>query len=226
MDKKIIYFSKEAQKGELLKYYLLNEGIELSLTETTEDADNDLASAALLIYDKESYGSIWASDIQKLRGSKALLLVLLAEEDDIMAKLSVLSLGADLCLPGTTTVIELAAYIQAIIRRKALEDQEQGSVSYGDVSLSRTERTARVNSIPLNLTPNEFEFLLYLIDADRAVSKEELLSAVWGYADSYLRTNVAEDLVKRLRKKLREHKSHLNIEAIRGYGWRLSIDEH
>lgn len=82
-------------------------------------------------------------------------------------------------------------------------------------------RSAVLNNTPLSLTPTEFDFLTYLVEhQDRAVSRDELLKNLWQYnwqAD----TRAADDLVKRLRRKLRECKSSVRIETVWGFGFRL-----
>ena len=71
----------------------------------------------------------------------------------------------------------------------------------------------------LELTPNEFALLAYLMEhQERAVSREELLDKLWGY-DIAVETRVADDTVKRLRKKLVD--TDLQIDTVWGYGFRL-----
>ena len=71
----------------------------------------------------------------------------------------------------------------------------------------------------IHFTPTEFSLLSYLMrNAARAVSRKELLPAVWGFQDDST-TRVADDTVKRLRKKLAG--SGVGIETIWGYGFKL-----
>ena len=80
-------------------------------------------------------------------------------------------------------------------------------------------RSAVLNQKPLMLTPTEFDFLAYLIrHQDRAVSREELLKALW-QVDWQADTRAADDLVKRLRKKFRDLHSPVQIETV----WGLSL---
>ena len=63
--------------------------------------------------------------------------------------------------------------------------------------------------------------MAYLIqNQDRAVSREELLQALW-QVDWQADTRAADDLVKRLRRKLRAQNSKVRIETVWGYGFRL-----
>jgi DNA-binding response OmpR family regulator len=70
----------------------------------------------------------------------------------------------------------------------------------------------------IHFTPTEFTLLVYLIEnASRAVSRAELLPAVWGFENNSA-TRVADDTIKRLRKKLAG--TRLLIDTIWGYGFR------
>jgi DNA-binding response OmpR family regulator len=55
---------------------------------------------------------------------------------------------------------------------------------------------------------------------DKALSRDELLSQVWGY-ESDVETRVTDDTIKRLRKKLRQVESDVQIETVWGYGFKL-----
>lgn len=63
--------------------------------------------------------------------------------------------------------------------------------------------------------------LAFLVEnQERAVSREELLNKVWGY-DSVIETRATDDTVKRLRKKLADNKSLVQVETVRGYGFKI-----
>ena len=69
--------------------------------------------------------------------------------------------------------------------------------------------------------PKEYECLCYLIKrAGMAVSNKEIWKEVWGYPDTS-DSRMVDDLVKRLRKKLREAGSEACLETVWGYGYRL-----
>ena len=71
----------------------------------------------------------------------------------------------------------------------------------------------------IHFTPTEFSMLTYLMkNAARAVSRSELLPTVWGFENDS-GTRVADDTVKRLRKKLVN--TGLAIETIWGYGFKI-----
>ena len=75
------------------------------------------------------------------------------------------------------------------------------------------------NNEEIHFTPTEFAMLTYLMkNAARAVPRSELLPTVWGFENDSS-TRVADDTVKRLRKKL--HNTGLSIETVWGYGFKV-----
>ena len=73
------------------------------------------------------------------------------------------------------------------------------------------------------VTPTEFEFLLYLIERkEAAVSKKELLEQIWGCKGIQDEMRMPDDLVKRLRKKLKQKHVSAMVETVWGYGYRLT----
>ena len=86
------------------------------------------------------------------------------------------------------------------------------------------ERTTFVSDMRLLLTPAEFDFLAYLIqNTGSAVSRKDLLKNLW-QLEWQANTRATDDLVKRLRRKLRDINSPVRIETVWGYGFRLAMD--
>lgn len=74
----------------------------------------------------------------------------------------------------------------------------------------------------MKLTNTEFELLKVLLShSEEAISRDDLLRQVWGYEND-VETRVTDDTIKRLRKKLRGVESHVLIETVWGYGFKLT----
>jgi len=84
------------------------------------------------------------------------------------------------------------------------------------------QRRARNGREPLELSSREFELLEYLIDhADTVVTREELLSAVWGHGVAPL-TRTVDNFVAKLRKKVeRDPRDPRHILTVHGSGYRF-----
>ncbi len=77
----------------------------------------------------------------------------------------------------------------------------------------------------LKLTITELNVLQYLIEnKGNAVSRDELLEKIWGYT-SDVETRVTDDNIKRIRKKMSEMGSNVEIVTVWGYGFKLALKE-
>lgn len=93
-------------------------------------------------------------------------------------------------------------------------------LSMGGLTVDLDNMSAyNANQESIHFTPTEFSMLTYLMkNATRAVPRSELLPTVWGFENDS-NTRVADDTVKRLRKKLQS--TDLSIETIWGYGFKI-----
>ena len=100
--------------------------------------------------------------------------------------------------------------------------------SLNQKTASRNKENAEFKGIELmevQVTPMEFDFLYFLmLRKETAVSKAELLKSIWHLPDAELREDVrmTDDLLKRLRKKLRAAGSSARVETVWGFGYRLT----
>ncbi len=120
-------------------------------------------------------------------------------------------------LPGKDRVhTDMAVYCSS--------SHQSHRLTFGGITLDLDARDAfDAHGTPIHFTPIEFSMLTYLVkNARRAVSRNELLPAVWGF-DNLSGSRVADDTVKRLRRKLKT--SSLVIETVWNFGFRLREKE-
>ena len=92
-------------------------------------------------------------------------------------------------------------------------------ITAGRLTLDEDKRRILNGGTVLPLTPTEYEVLRDLmLHAGQAVSRDELLNRVWGFA-SAVETRATDDTVRRLRQKLGS--AGVAITAVWGYGFRL-----
>ena len=92
---------------------------------------------------------------------------------------------------------------------------------YGDIRYSATENTVFCGSTIVALTQTELRLLSYMMkQPEKAYSREELLSAVWGF-DSEVETRVTDETLRRIRKKLLQAGSTVSVSTIWGFGYKL-----
>ena len=158
--------------------------------------------------------------------SPFLPIIIVSAKDSPYDRVTGLTLGSDDYLVKPFLPLELVARVKALLRRSAAASPARPSVlAYGPLTISCDLRVAKLAGKPLSLPPAEFDFLSYMLQhKERAVSREELLQALW-QVSWQADTRAADDLVKRLRKKLNERQSPVQIETVWGFGFRLSLQE-
>ena len=232
-EKERIYLADDEKNiRELMMAFLSEEGFEVK----TFSSGDDLMQACLehmpdlVILDIMMPGTDGLSTCSKLRNQNPdLPIIIVSAKDSPYDRVTGLTLGSDDYLVKPFLPLELVARIRALLRRSRRTDTGETStvpeLMFGPLVLYPERRSATMSGEPLALTPTEFDFLTYLVEhQDRAVSRDELLKNLWQYnwqAD----TRAADDLVKRLRRKLRERKSSVRIETVWGFGFRLELEK-
>lgn len=128
-----------------------------------------------------------------------------------------LELGSDDYITKPYSTKELVLRVNKIIKR-VYKDETLDVITYDDYSIDLVKRLVNLKEKEIKLTTLEFDLLiLFLKQKDKSFSREEILNAVWGI-DYFGSDRVVDDLIRRLRKKMPK----LNLNAIYGYGYRLS----
>ena len=162
--------------------------------------------------------------IEELRKEKVSTPVLvLSARDEIAYKIQGLDLGADDYVTKPFVPEELLARLRTISRR--VGEVVTNEVSFGDIHLDLSNNTLVCGIKSVHLGFKEFEIMkLFLTQPKRILSKEELITQVWGY-DSEVEANNVEAYVSFLRKKLFFLASEVTIHSIRKVGYRLECKE-
>jgi two-component system, OmpR family, response regulator len=143
--------------------------------------------------------------------------VIVSARSDLPTKLRGFRFGATDYLAKPFAVDELLARVRVQLRARAAN---QGSLlEAGDLVLDLARRQARVGEDTIDLSDREFRLLHHLVThAGEVVTRDSILSAVWGYHFDP-RSNVVDVCVRRLRLKLGEEAP---IETVRHAGYRLT----
>ena len=152
--------------------------------------------------------------------------ILLTARNELGDRIEGLTLGADDYLAKPFFVEELAARIQALLRR--LSGARQNTLRVGSIKLDRITRKASCNGAAIELTSREFSLLEYLMrSAGQVFTRSQILEHVWGY-DFDPSTNVVDVCIKRIRAKMADLDTAAGaisvaacIEAVRGTGYRF-----
>lgn len=135
-------------------------------------------------------------------------------------------IGGDDYLPKPYSMKELLSRVNALIRRAYGFEGQEKVAAFGDVVVNLTARSVRKNMEEISLSLREFDLLAYLCEhKNTAVSKEKLLSGVWG-AFSAVEPSTLTVHIRWLREKLEDNPSKpVYIKTVWGVGYMLEVDK-
>lgn len=230
---KTIYLADDDESArELASVFLEHEGFLVTSFPTGDElfAACEEALPDLVILDIMMPGTDGLSICSALRqNSKTLPIIITSVRDSSYDRVAGLSLGCDDYIIKPFLPLELTIRVKQLLYSKDdLYSRQVGAegnsiLKYGPMEFYPEGRLAKLNGVPFPLTPTEFQFLIFLIRKNgAAVSREELLENLW-QVNWDANTRATDDLVKRLRRKLREANCPIRIETVWGYGFRIAL---
>ncbi|MDR0917462.1 MAG: response regulator transcription factor [Oscillospiraceae bacterium] len=157
-----------------------------------------------------------SKEIKKLGDTPIIMLSARGEEYD---KLFGFEVGADDYVVKPFSPKELMARVNVIVSRGKKSAQTADTLTFGALVIDTRGRTVTIGGERLDLTPKEYELLLYLAqNRGAALTRDALLNAVWGY-DFFGDDRTVDAQVKLLRAKLGECRDC--IVTLRGVGYKF-----
>lgn len=222
---KILLIEDETRLADSLKTLLTGRGYTV---DTAGDGITGVEYARLGIYDLVILdvmmpGMNGYQVARQLRAEHcAVPILMLTAKSELMDRVEGLNAGADYYLTKPFDTRELLACVNALLRRQG---EQVDQLTYGNTELDLATGILRQGENAVRLSAREFDVMRILMQAQqRNVSKEALLSRVWGFDSNAVENNV-EVYVGFLRKKLLSIGSNLRIEAVRRLGYHLEVKE-
>ena len=158
-------------------------------------------------------------EIRKEAPSRPVIILSAVTEE--VDKILLLELGADDYVTKPFSPKELLARVRAVTRRAERTVPGQG-YSFGDISVDFAKMEVTRDGKTLALTPHEFNTLKYFTEnPERVISRDELLTQVWGY-QCYPSTRTVDNHILRLRQKLeKDPVNPVHFRTIHGAGYRF-----
>lgn len=150
------------------------------------------------------------------------LLLFLTAKDAVCDRIAGLTAGGDDYVTKPFSLEEVVLRLRAIMRRMrpVQERVDDGVLRYADLELDEQAHSVRRAGRAIHLSPTEFSLLRYLmINAERVVSKAQILDRVWDY-DFDGESRIVESYISYLRRKIDAEGPPL-IHTLRGVGYRL-----
>ncbi len=224
---RVLIVEDEEIVAEVVERYLRRDGHNVrrvtdglsALTEFVEFAPD------LVVLDLMLPGMDGLDVCSEIRKTSNVPIVMLTSRKSEADKLTGLNLGADDYVTKPFSPREVAARVQAILRRsapRAAEEQELGPIRFGDLCIDETARTVEVRDSPTELTVREFDLLAFMARHPRqAFTRDALLTAVWG--DEFAGDDSTVTVhMRRLREKIEADPSRpRHLKTVWGVGYRF-----
>lgn len=158
-------------------------------------------------------------EIKKIKDIPVIMLSARGEEYD---KLFGFEIGADDYVVKPFSPKEVMARINAVLKRNCVQNVAKSanpSIKYDGLEIDMLGRNVYVDGVKAELTPKEYELLFYMVNNKGiALSREKLLSDVWGY-DFYGDDRTVDTHIKMLRSNLKDYRRF--IVTLRGMGYKF-----
>jgi DNA-binding response OmpR family regulator len=161
-----------------------------------------------------------------LRKEMTVPIMMLTARTDEVDKIVGIEIGADDYMTKPFSMRELLARVHAMLRRAGTSQKqpeaELGALKVGNLEIDISRHQALLKKSPLNLTPKEYDLLVFLArNRGFVFSREQLLEKVWGY-DFAGNTRTVDVHIRWLRKKIEaDPKNPAHILTVRGAGYKL-----
>lgn len=221
---KILVVDDETNIRELIKkyanfegHYVDEAGDGLEAIEKVRTNDYDIIVMDVMMPELDGFTAV--KEIKKLKQVPIVMLSARGEEYD---KLHGFDLGVDDYVVKPFSPKELMMRINAILSRYHVNTNKHDIWEYKTLKIDLNARIVYVDGVRIDTTPKEYSLLLYLTkNKDIAVTREQLLSDIWGY-DFFGDDRTLDTHMKLLRKKIGIYGQ--NIITLRGVGYRFETE--
>jgi two-component system OmpR family response regulator len=223
---RVLLIDDDAELTGMLSQYLTSEGFECHVALTGADgmrtaaqADFDTIVLDIMLPDVDGIELL-----RRLREANHVPIIMLSAKGSNVDRVLGLESGADDYVAKPFYPPELVARLKAIIRRGTRGDHPTVSLTLAHLVLNNDRREAHWRGTPLYLTVSEFNIMAALMRAGENVATKDALSemVLGRRRASYDRS--VDVHISNLRRKLVTIGGELEIETVRGIGYRMKID--
>ncbi len=218
---KLLIVDDEEKIREVIKEYAEFSGYEtdeakdgMEAVIKSKETKYDLIIMDVMMPKLDGYSAV--KEIRKNAQTPVIMLSARVEEYD---KLFGFEIGIDDYVTKPFSPKELIARVQAVLKRSGSPKKE--IIKSDGLEIDIAGRSVYVDGKKVDMTPKEYELLFYLVENNGiAISREKLLSNVWGY-DFYGDDRTVDTHVKMLRSSLGKYRD--KIITLRGLGYKVEL---
>lgn len=224
MEIKVLIADDDLRYRDLVSDFLQNEGYTVFVAKDGSEAIDLYFSTTgidLVILDvmmPKYDGWEVCKEIRKQSDVPILMLTALGEESD---EIHGLGLGADEYISKPFSYEIFMARVKVLLRRTIKANKK--NINIDGIEINQSSQIVSVDNNTVELSPKEYKLLLYLVkNIGRALSRNQMLNAVWGY-DFFGDSRTVDTHIKSLRSKLGEYGKL--IRTVRGLGYEMKVDK-
>ncbi|WP_433748687.1 response regulator transcription factor [Paenibacillus amylolyticus] len=247
MNEAVLVIEDEPKIARLLELELQYEGYQVGKAGSGTEGLEKYGEGQwdLILLDVMLPGLSGIEVLRRVRAKDATVpIIMLTAKDSVEDKVSGLDLGANDYITKPFQIEELLARVRAALRLSAVasvvssassstpadtgndssghqDEASAGWLTAAGLKLNEGTREVSRDGVAIELTPREFDLLVYLLQNQRQVlSRDQIVQAVWGY-DYYGDTNVVDVYIRYVRKKVDNGFTPPLIHTVRGVGYVL-----
>lgn len=162
-----------------------------------------------------------------IRQTSSIPIIMLTARSEDADKVLGFQVGSDDYLVKPFSPLELVARVKALFRRVNNYNQDKNHttiLTFNSLEIDSLSHEVKVNYSPINLSPKEFDLLLFLIqNPNQVFSRDQLLNQVWNF-DYYGDSRTVDTHIKRIREKINALDSEFNaIKTVWGIGYKFEV---
>lgn len=226
MNRNLLLIEDERRMREIMVDYFAKENYHIFEAANGREAlemfgENSIHLVILDIMIPEIDGWAVCKRIRKESDIPIIMLTARADEDD---KLMGYELGADDYITKPFSPKVLVAKCKTLLKRvEGNIGKEDNTLICAGIEVNRSSRTVKIEDELLELTPKEFDLLVYMIEnKEMVLTRESIINHIWGY-DYFGDLRTIDTHIKKLRSKLKDKAKHIN--TINRIGYKFEVNK-
>lgn len=224
--KNILVVDDEPKMRELISIYLTKENYQVvtafdGLQALQELERGDVFNLFIIdVMMPNMDGFTLCKEIRRISNKPVIFLTARGEEYE---RLMGFEIGADDYILKPFSPREMVARVKAVLKRTESALEAEGKQTYGEMTIDVEGREVKLADEKLNLSPKEFDLLVYLAkNSGRVLSREQIMEHVWDY-EYYGDQRTVDTHIKKLREKLGD-KTEKYIKTVWGVGYKFEVE--